>query len=77
MLNRRSIWPYGSSNYGDAVDIWAPGTVIKSAIVGGGFDLWNGTSMASMCMFVVCFCVHVIDFENTYHINTTAPLVME
>ena len=35
-----------SSNYGDLVDIWAPGTDIKSAIVGGGTDVC-GTSMAS------------------------------
>ena len=43
----RSDWPYGASNYGEVVDIWAPGTRIKSAVIGGGFDIWNGTSMAT------------------------------
>ena len=49
--NVRSIWPeYGpniQSNYGNTVDVWAPGTDIKSAIVGGGTGISDGTSMAT------------------------------
>eukprot|EP00486_Rosalina_sp_Unknown_P004510 CAMPEP_0201576330 /NCGR_PEP_ID=MMETSP0190_2-20130828/22077_1 /ASSEMBLY_ACC=CAM_ASM_000263 /TAXON_ID=37353 /ORGANISM="Rosalina sp." /LENGTH=448 /DNA_ID=CAMNT_0048007065 /DNA_START=251 /DNA_END=1597 /DNA_ORIENTATION=- len=36
-----------SSNYGNVVDIWAPGTSILSALPGGGNGLKTGTSMAS------------------------------
>lgn len=35
------------SNYGEAVDIAAPGVDIKSCIPGGGYDSWAGTSMAT------------------------------
>ncbi|GEM_PF-2566216 len=35
------------SNYGNAVDIVAPGVGIKSSIPGGGYASWNGTSMAT------------------------------
>lgn len=35
------------SNYGNAVDIAAPGVGIKSSIPGGGYATWNGTSMAT------------------------------
>ena len=49
--SQRSIWPeYGpgaESNYGDAVDIWGPGTDILSAFVGGGYGEKDGTSMAT------------------------------
>lgn len=36
-----------ASNYGNAVDIAAPGVGIKSSIPGGGYASWNGTSMAT------------------------------
>lgn len=35
------------SNYGDAIDIAAPGVAIKSCIPGNKYDTWNGTSMAT------------------------------
>ena len=35
------------SNYGEAVDIAAPGVDIKSSIPGGKYDSWAGTSMAT------------------------------
>ncbi len=35
------------SNYGDAVDLIAPGVCIESAVPGGGYDIFSGTSMAS------------------------------
>eukprot|EP01084_Bolivina_argentea_P047009 86595_1 len=35
------------SNYGGSVDIWAAGVSIKSTVVGGGTDTWDGTSMAT------------------------------
>lgn len=35
------------SNYGDAVDIAAPGVDIKSCIPGGKYASWDGTSMAT------------------------------
>ena len=35
------------SNYGDVVDIWAPGTNILSAITNDSSDTFQGTSMAS------------------------------
>ncbi|MFE1169374.1 S8 family peptidase [Nocardiopsis sp. NPDC058789] len=35
------------SNYGPAVDIYAPGVDVESTIPGGGTDSYSGTSMAS------------------------------
>jgi aqualysin 1 len=35
------------SNYGDCVDIWAPGVNIRSTHLGGGTTLMSGTSMAA------------------------------
>jgi aqualysin 1 len=37
----------GFSNYGNCVDIWAPGVDIRSTAIGGGTVLLSGTSMAS------------------------------
>lgn len=34
------------SNYGPTVDIGAPGVQIQSTVVGGGYEAWDGTSMA-------------------------------
>ncbi len=38
------------SNYGYAKDVIAPGSVINSSVVGGGFAEKSGTSMASPCV---------------------------
>nr|WP_026124636.1 S8 family peptidase [Nocardiopsis baichengensis] len=35
------------SNYGSAVDIYAPGVDVESSVPGGGYDTYSGTSMAS------------------------------
>jgi subtilisin family serine protease len=35
------------SNYGDCVDIWAPGVNVLSTWTGGGYNTISGTSMAS------------------------------
>ncbi len=35
------------SNYGDSVDVCAPGVSIWSTVPNNGYDLWDGTSMAS------------------------------
>ncbi|MDA2813088.1 S8 family peptidase [Nocardiopsis sp. RSe5-2] len=35
------------SNYGDAVDIYAPGVDVESSVPGGGYESFSGTSMAS------------------------------
>lgn len=35
------------SNYGRCVDIYAPGSDIRSSIMSGGYASWSGTSMAS------------------------------
>jgi len=35
------------SNFGNSIDIAAPGVSIKSSIPGGRFDSWDGTSMAA------------------------------
>ena len=35
------------SNFGNCVDIWAPGVEIVSAAIGGGTRILSGTSMAS------------------------------
>lgn len=37
----------GFSNYGETVDIAAPGVDVWSAAVGGGYVRWSGTSMAA------------------------------
>jgi subtilisin family serine protease len=37
----------GFSNYGNCVDIWAPGVSILSTKIGGGTQVLSGTSMAS------------------------------
>ena len=37
----------GTSNFGDCVDIWAPGVGILSTALGGGTTTLSGTSMAS------------------------------
>jgi serine protease len=35
------------SNYGDYVDVCAPGELIEGTVVPDGYELWSGTSMAS------------------------------
>ncbi|MCX7623202.1 MAG: S8 family serine peptidase [Thermomicrobium sp.] len=35
------------SNYGPAVDLYAPGVSILSTVPGGGYQRWSGTSMAT------------------------------
>ena len=37
------------SCYGPELDIAAPGTDIYSTVMGGGYEYWSGTSMASPC----------------------------
>lgn len=37
----------GFSNSGSQLDLLAPGVDINSSVPGGGFDSWNGTSMAA------------------------------
>ncbi|MCC6426562.1 MAG: S8 family serine peptidase [Phycisphaerales bacterium] len=37
----------GFSAYGRAVDVFAPGVSILSTVVGGGYQSWSGTSMAT------------------------------
>ena len=34
------------SNYGNSIDVAAPGVNIKSCVPGGGYESWSGTSMA-------------------------------
>ncbi len=35
------------SNYGSCLDIFAPGSSIYSSVISGGYQSWNGTSMAT------------------------------
>ncbi|HUP73823.1 MAG TPA: S8 family serine peptidase [Acidimicrobiales bacterium] len=35
------------SNWGNGVDLAAPGVCIRSTVPGGGYDTWSGTSMAA------------------------------
>jgi thermitase len=35
------------SNYGDAIDVAAPGVAILSTVTSGGYQAWSGTSMAA------------------------------
>ena|GEM_PF-2823172 len=45
---QRSIWDtLSASNYGDWVDIAAPGTNILSTLTSDSYESWSGTSMAS------------------------------
>jgi subtilisin len=37
----------GYSNYASFLSILAPGSAITSSVAGGGFEAWNGTSMAA------------------------------
>ena len=41
--DRKASW----ANYGNCVDWFAPGVGITSSIMGGGYEAWNGTSMAT------------------------------
>ncbi len=43
LLNRKAVF----SNYGDSVDIAAPGVKILSTVPGGEYEAWDGTSMAA------------------------------
>lgn len=44
----RSVWNNGkASNYGESVDLTAPGTSIKSSTYDGGYGYKSGTSMAA------------------------------
>ena len=43
----QDLQPAGFSNYGDEVDVAAPGVQIKSCVPGGGYKELSGTSMAS------------------------------
>ncbi len=42
------------SNYGRVIDIAAPGVAISSSIPGGGYDSWQGTSMAAPHVSAAC-----------------------
>lgn len=42
------------SNYGDLVDIAAPGSGINSSVTGGGYDSLDGTSMATPHVSAAC-----------------------
>lgn len=44
----------GWSNYGRAVDVYAPGESIWSTIKGGGYAAWSGTSMSTPISNGVC-----------------------
>ena len=35
------------SAYGKAIDVFAPGVAIASTVMGGGYEAWSGTSMAT------------------------------
>lgn len=45
--DRRSLFSAGSSNYGDCVDLFAPGSAVTSTTNGGGSGGMSGTSMAT------------------------------
>lgn len=49
------------SNYGQTVDIAAPGVGIKSCVPSSGFEAWNGTSMATPH---VAACLAMIKLAN-------------
>jgi subtilisin family serine protease len=44
----------GFSSYGLAVDVFSPGVDILSSVVGGGYQAWSGTSMATPVTNGVC-----------------------
>ncbi len=43
----RSSYSTWGSNYGSCVDLFAPGSSIRSTVMGGGSQSWSGTSMAT------------------------------
>lgn len=53
--DRRSNWGGGyASNYGEWVDVASPGSGILSTVPGGGYQSWDGTSMATPLVAGLC-----------------------
>ena len=84
----RSIWPSGaSSNYGEWVDIAAPGTAILSTLpqnhVSGPYRAWSGTSMATPHVAGVAGLIRSVQPNFTSEqikqllLNSTTPFVNE
>ncbi len=53
------------SNYGNSVDVAAPGVNVKSCVPGGGYESWNGTSMASPHVAAVAAMLRLTNSSKT------------
>lgn len=69
--DQKPLW----SNYGDAVDIWAPGSSIESAYNDGGYKSLSGTSMATP--FVTAASALLISNNKTLKPNEIRDLIVD
>lgn len=69
--DQKPLW----SNYGDAVDIWAPGSSIESAYNDGGYKSLSGTSMATP--FVTAASALLISNNKTLNPNEVRDLIID
>ena len=53
------------SSYGSTVDVSAPGEGIRSTVISGGYESWDGTSMASPMVAGLCGLVLSVDPAQT------------
>lgn len=53
------------SNYGTAIDVFAPGTAILSSVPGGSYEAWDGTSMATPVAAGICAMIFQVRPNST------------
>lgn len=80
LINRLTAWigdfekiynMAGYSNYGDLIDVTAPGSDIYSTVFGDEYEYMSGTSMATPMVAGVASLVYSLDSNYTYDIVKT------